>query len=319
MRIFVSIVSYRDPLLYNTVMSLLEMKSGLCDITVGIFEQTDKEHSLERRYPEIIRNPDIVYKRIDPEHSNGVGWARHINCLQMENEEFYYQIDSHMMFDKNWDRELIKDYQLAVKKYNNKKVIITANCKNLGLDENNKPFKIETNPITCKSTYHSFYTNLTLGAHGEWIEAQSDVSDAIHIFAGNMFTCSEWVKEIGPNPRIYFNGEEQYLTLSSFRAGYSICHPREIHCYHLVGTGNYLTKQWIDPVISEKKIAKFRQISDAEFRDFLIKFDDKTYENYRRYSGVDYLNRKLETRALSWSVKSPPNVVSDWEIPDRIE
>ena len=67
--IFVSVVSYRDPLLMETVKSIFEQKSGMFDVVVGIFEQINKEDSLPVKHPEFYdkyRN-DIRYKRIDPE------------------------------------------------------------------------------------------------------------------------------------------------------------------------------------------------------------------------------------------------------------
>lgn len=322
MRIFVSIASYRDPLLYDTITSLLENKSGLAEITIGIFEQTSIEDSLIKKHPEILEDVhrQIRYKRIDPEHSDGVGWARHINSLQLTDEDFFYQIDSHMLFDKNWDRNLIKDYQLAAEKHNNNKIVITANCKNFELDkEGNIVKETHTNDITCRSKYFYFQRNYLPNAHGEWIPALDDVSPAIHIFAGNMFTRSDWVRDVGMNPRFYFEGEEQYLTLASYAAGYDLCHPRKIDCYHYRGSNNYVSKQWIDPVISQEIINRNRRISDLEFRSFLLNLDETILESYRKYSGVDYINRKLESRAISKEILPPENLVNDWEIPNRTD
>lgn len=320
MKIFVSIVSYRDPLLWDTIMSLLANKSGLCSLTIGVFEQIKFEDSLEVKHPEIANMPYIRYKRIDPEYSDGVGWARHINSLQLNDEDFYYQIDSHALFDMNWDRELIKDYQLAAKKYNNNKIVITTNCKNFHLDENGRLVKEGENAlIACQSKYYYFAREYLLGAHGEWVNATPDVTDAIHIFAGNMFTRSDWVREVGINPNMFFHGEEQYLTMASFASGYQLCHSREIHCYHYRDSNNYITKPWIEPVISQREIDSKKHASGRELKAFLMSLDDDILEAYRKYSGVDYINRKIEKRALSWTLKAPAEMENDWEIPDRID
>jgi hypothetical protein len=301
-------------------MNLVGTKSGLCNVTVGVFEQTKFEESLEAHHPELLQYPWIRYKRIDPEYSDGVGWARHINSLQLTNEDFYYQIDSHAVFDINWDRELIKDYQLAAQKYNNNKIVITTNCKNYFLNEQGRPVKEEENlAIACRSTFFYFADDYMLGAHGEWVDATSDVTDAYHIFAGNLFTRSDWVREVGINPRMFFHGEEQYLTLASFASGYQLCHSRQIHCYHYRESNTHVTKPWINPVISQKEIDKKRHISHRELRSFIMSLDDEILESYRKYSGVDYINRKIEKRALSWSLKAPAEMVNDWEIPDRID
>ena len=56
MKIFVSIVSYRDPLLHQTLRNMMEMQSQLTKITYGIFEQTDYADSLEAKYPDLAQN-----------------------------------------------------------------------------------------------------------------------------------------------------------------------------------------------------------------------------------------------------------------------
>ena len=162
--IFVSIVSYRDPLLVETLKSLMEQKSGMYNIVVGIFEQITKEDSLPVKFPEVWDKykHEIRYKRIDPEYPDGVGWARAINALQIQNEDFYYQIDSHEVFDPNWDRELVKDYNLGVQKFNTDKVIITAGCK-IFRYEDGKVIKEPQGHITSKFKYFCFQENWMLG------------------------------------------------------------------------------------------------------------------------------------------------------------
>jgi Glycosyltransferase (GlcNAc) len=59
MKIFVSIVSYRDPLLHYTLKSLMENKSEITDVVYGIFEQTATEDSLAVKYPELANHPDV--------------------------------------------------------------------------------------------------------------------------------------------------------------------------------------------------------------------------------------------------------------------
>jgi hypothetical protein len=56
-----------------------------------------------------------------------------------------------------------------------------------------------------------------------------------------------------------------------------------------------------------------------ELYKMLDNYDDEIFEEYRRYSGVDYINRKLESRAVSRGIILPSNVINDWEIPDRTD
>jgi hypothetical protein len=312
MRIFVSIASYRDPLLPFTIASLLDRKSQMTDVICGVFEQNEIENSLITQYPEICALKNIRYKRVDPQYSEGVGWARHINSLQMEDEDFYYQIDSHIVFDDCWDRQLISDYREAVETYKTNKIIISSNCKNYRFVDN-KIVLEEDRHYATNVKYYQFNSDLFLWAHGDWVDPTLKVTPSIHVFAGNMFTHSDWVRTVGVNPYMFLHGEEQVITMSSFAAGYKIFHGKRISSYHYRYADNHTSKQEQQPVVSADVIERRKQRSDAEFKSFIRNLDDKVLERYKQYSGVDYINRKLENRAITRTVQ--PSIENDWEIP----
>ncbi len=87
-KIFVNVCSYRDKLLAPTLESALENESGRNHIVYGVFEQTALEDSLKVKYPHLANHQRVRYKRIDPEYSDGVVWARGINAMQIYEEEF---------------------------------------------------------------------------------------------------------------------------------------------------------------------------------------------------------------------------------------
>lgn len=305
MKIFVSIVSYRDPQLKDTIMSLFDNKSTRHDITIGVFEQTALEDSLVTIDPQLATHPNVRYKRIDPIYSEGVGWARAINALQVEDEDFYYQIDSHMRFDKDWDRMLVNDWRKGRDAHGTNKILITCCCNNYDIDENGKDFLHRQGfPMTGKVKYFHYQDNNIIGAHGSIIGATENIEPAIHICAGNMFTHRDWLQDVGNNPRIYFDGEEQWLTLMSFAKGYHLYHPRVIGCYHYIGTAEYVTKQWFQPIITMEKYGQLVHKSIAELNTLLEEIDEDVLIAYHQYSGVDYINKRLDEKALSKEIKT---------------
>jgi hypothetical protein len=312
MRIFVSIASYRDPLLPYTIASLFDKKSQMTDVICGVFEQNELENSLITQYPEICALKNVRYKRIDPQYSEGVGWARHINSLQMQDEDFYYQIDSHIVFDNCWDRQLISDYKEAVNLEGSNKIIISSNCKNYKYIDGQIVLEEDRHYAT-NVKYFQFDENLLLSAHGDWVDPTPTVTPSIHVFAGNMFTHSDWVRDVGINPYMFFHGEEQVLTMSSFASGYKIFHGKQIPSYHYRYAETHTSKQEYQPVISEDIIQRRKERSNAEFKSFIRNLDDSVLERYKQYSGVDYINRKLENRAITRTVQ--PSIENDWEIP----
>jgi hypothetical protein len=318
-KIFVNICSYRDNLLVPTIKSLMETESGRNDITYGIFEQTKLEDSLVRKEPTLLKNPKIKYKRIDPEYSDGVVWARFINSMQLYDEEFQYQIDSHMLFDQDWDHQLILDYNHASEHANTDKVILTAGTKNYDVQGEKITKHTLTDDITVKLGYYQFDKNLRLHAHGPWVPATEIVTPSIHICAGNFFAPVRWLKDVGYNTKIFFEGEEQTLVLSSILAGYKVFHHRRVRVYHYLRSSNHETKQTINPVIDWSVIREKQRRSQKALIDYIYSIDEKKLEEYRKLTGVDYINRKLETRAISTGITFDPNVINDWEIPDRKE
>jgi hypothetical protein len=316
-KIFVNLCSYRDRLLLPTIESLLETESGRNEITYGIFEQTRLEDSLLTKKPELLQNRKIRYKRIDPQYSDGVVWARYINSCQIYDEEFQYQIDSHMIFDKDWDHQLVLDYNQACQVANSDKVVLTAGTKNYDLDGDRITLHKMTNDITVKLGYFQFDKNLRLHALGPWIPATNVVTPSIHICAGNFFAPVKWIKDVGYNTKIFFEGEEQIMSLDTFLGGYRIFHHRKIKVYHYLRSNQHETKQTINAVSTQEELQRKISRSQKELVDYIYSIPEDKLEEYRKITGVDYINRKLEERAISRSISSYPGVVNDWEIPDR--
>ena len=307
MKIFVSIVSYRDPLLSLTMHSLLDNASANHDIIIGIFEQTIHEDSLLIKDPELLKNKNIRYKRINPEYSDGPSWARYINCLQIVDEDFFYQVDSHMLFEKDWDCYLIADYNVGKEKHNTDKIIITANCKIFDLDETGLPVLYgNDDKLTCKVKYFVYQAYDLPGAHGELFPATDYIEPAIHICAGNFFTHISWLKNVGIDPKLYFEPEEFKMVLGSFTAGYHLYHPRSIHCYHYINTAKYFTKQWFKPVITKEQYGLLVWNSLMHWQEYLNNLDRSILEAYYDYSGLDYINKTIDERALTRSIQVAP-------------
>jgi len=315
--IFVNIASYRDCYLPATIKSLIENESGRNKITYGVFDQSELDQSLFASSKDLLKLPNIRYKRINPEYSDGVVWARAINAMQIHDEEFMYQIDSHMLFDKDWDNYLIWDYEQAKRIANTDKIILSTGTKNFEAIDNNITKHTLNEDITVKFGYFQFRKNLQLRVHGPWIHATDVVQPSIHAIAGNFFAPSKWVKEVGYNTNLYFDAEEQFLALSSILAGYRIYTQRKIKCYHLITSSIHTSRQDVNPVIHQNVIQKNKDREEKELINYIYSLPEEKLEEYRKLTGVDYINKKLEDRAISRAMKPDPDLINDWEIPNR--
>ncbi len=242
MNIFVSICSYQDPLLPHTVKSMMQTKSNRNNVVYSIFEQTRYEDSLACTEPVLVSRDDVIYKRIDPEYSDGCVWARYINMLNVTSEyDFIYQVDSHMLHDMNWDRSLVEDYKRAMDLAGTNKVIITGSCKSFVIEE--KDGEIKTYPQqevndACQVKYYTIDPyNFIPDVHGDNVPSTDMPRPAFHIMAGNFFTHTDWLDEVGLDPKIFFTGEEIMMTMMSYAAGYKMFHHSKIVSYHLISSG----------------------------------------------------------------------------------
>lgn len=315
--IFVNIASYRDCYLSATLKSLIDNASGRNNITYGIFEQIELDRSLINKEKTLLKLPNIRYKRIDPEYSDGVVWARAINSMQIDQEEYMYQVDSHMLFDKDWDNHLIWDYEQAKRVANTDKIILSTGTKNFEAIDNKITKHILDKDVTVKFGYFQFRKNLQLRVHGPWIPATNTVQPSIHAVAGNFFVPSKWVKEVGYNTNLYFDAEEQVLAISSIIAGYKIYTQRKIKCYHLIGSNEHTSRQDVESVIHPSVIERNKHREHKELIDYIYSLPEQKLEEYRKITGVDYINRKLEDRAISRTMPHDSDLVNDWEIPNR--
>ena len=314
MNIFVSVCSYQDPLLPHTIKSMMQTKSNRNNVVYSIFEQTRYEDSLACTEPVLVSRDDVIYKRIDPEYSDGCVWARYVNMLNVTAEyDFIYQVDSHMLHDLNWDRALIEDYKRAMDIAGTNKVIITGSCKSFSIEEVDgeiKTYPRHDEHDACKVKYYTIDPhNFIPDVHGDQIPSTDMPQPAFHIMAGNFFTHTDWIDEVGLDPKIFFAGEEIMMTMMSYAAGYKMFHHSKIVSYHLENTANWHTKTPPEDakakrrreILAEIGIWRWKQYLEACREDLLVQFHEEF--------GIDFINLNIEERARTYSLDVVPGKV----------
>jgi hypothetical protein len=110
--IFVSVASYRDPELPLTVADLFAKARFPKRIRVGVLQQNDPEdagrcslESAKTRLPNLLLPMDqIKLVSLNAREAKGPIYARHrIQTELYAGEDFFLQIDAHMIFVDNWD------------------------------------------------------------------------------------------------------------------------------------------------------------------------------------------------------------------------
>ena len=235
--IFVNIASFCDPVLSFTLESLFDTVDNPENIVVGVVDQN--KESIAGWLAQKPFAHQVRYLHIDPVHSRGACWARHLAQTLYDNEDYYLQVDSHTWFEPKWDKILIE--QLERLKQYSKKPIVTAYPGGFTF-ENNKPIKTITNntdilAFKVKPDQTLTKDNCTLGFKGIFHKPSDCTTSSslffslgFHLAGGFIFTKGDFVKEIPYDPQFYFSGEEQNLALRAFTHGWDLFHPQ----YHYI-------------------------------------------------------------------------------------
>jgi hypothetical protein len=310
MKIFVSIASYCDDLLLFTIKDCILKAKNKENINFAIVDQN--QDSKKNEIQQLSFSKQIKYLFIDKLETFGVSWARNIAFSMWDGEEFLLQIDSHMLFEQDWDINLIEQYQNL--EQHTKKIIISTYPYNFSFDKNNNPvYKIPSREYALILRPHPDCSlekdNAVLRFRAEHIKSSKPVIGC-HIAAGIIFTSSNFIDEIPYDPYLYFHGEEQSLSIRAYTRGWDIFHPSWIPLYHNYKKAgqSYLTHHW-HKSIEQKRSLTYAQLKErAKHRINRLFYGDgmkgsiyglgetRTLKMFSEFSGIDYKNRLISKK-----------------------
>lgn len=297
--IFISIASYLDFELEQTVKSLLQKSDNPKNIFLSIYSQ-DKYG----KHPDIEKvckkyGAQTRYIKDDFRNSRGTCFARFVCQQSLKiSYKYYLQIDSHSIFIDHWDSILIKDYENSLNKWN--RFIFSTYPLSYYYKE---PFDIEnslnlkeyfledakvSNCLSIVTTEHfSKYT-------GEYKEYLGDEygEETNYIAAGFIFGYAKYFLEVPYDKRIYHSGEEANLSIRFYCNDIKIvCPPKNYLYHHFAGEScgrrkshwSY-DKDW-DEEDHKKVLKKAHCLSEQTLYKFynLLLEDDFKVKNINKY------------------------------------
>ena len=108
MTIFLSISSYKDPLLINTLQSAYKNAKNKDSIIFAVVDQNDQKLELEN----FDFFPQLRYHFLPGEFARGCAWARSLAQSLYMGEDYFLQVDSHTIFEQDWDEYFISYHKL---------------------------------------------------------------------------------------------------------------------------------------------------------------------------------------------------------------
>ena len=306
MSIFISIASYQDPLLVSTIFSAYNNAQNKDELVFSICDQSDEGI----RFEDISFANQIHYEHVDPLFSKGPCWARHRTQSFFKDEDFFLQIDSHTQFAPKWDSVLVEQLNKISSIESNdgyfKKPIITSYPRSFKvLDFDKGLFQLKNDD---KHTQVITYRKDSLFSKGSFSRQigiptkHNDITHAMLMAAGCIFTNGAFVKEIPYDPNYYFYGEELSMALRAFTRGYSFFHIPDVPLFHLyTDTSNIPRKLHWDPEDDKNRAIKWNELDKKSLKRldnlFAGKVEEpmnlgteRSLENYALISGIDLKN-----------------------------
>lgn len=228
MKIFVSFASYRDSQLIPSLHDFIQNESHYHQIVYGVCLQDTEEslYELQETFPK-RQQVKIIYLHYTK--AKGVCWARRLLQDAVTDEDYILQMDSHMRSIPNWDVALIASYHAT----GVSKAILSSYPPHYDLNDTSKSYlntSIYMNitrlnlPIRKKTTLH--------GCAGDYLNTTGKPIRNIHMAGGFYFAPTKWIQD-SPYPKdLYFEGEEDSMTLLSYTHGWTVFCPEKAIVYH---------------------------------------------------------------------------------------
>ena len=299
-KIYVQIASYRDPDVETTIKNMLHTAAKPENLIVGVCDQYGPENKhlpyYDRENFRVMRMPFYI--------SKGLGWARAmIQTMYFDDAEYTMQLDSHMRFAPNWDKDLIK----MIKESGSKKPIISHYCPAFSKsDDPSLNYLNKTGVLKMYCLRFNDTGTVSFRAkHQSKEENTGKPAPSILVSGHFYFTLGKHIREYKYDPNLYFAGDEVSLATRSWTRGWDIFTPSKNVVWH-----NYTREErvchWSDQKVGygklhEKSLKKLRQMLHKEDNGIdLGEYglgEERSLEEFEKISGIDFSNRVLEERA----------------------
>lgn len=310
MTIFVSIAAFADPYLIFTVQDALRKAKQPQNLVFGIVDQ----HPFNRRdnLKNLPEKPRLRYVHCHPIDSRGVCWARSVVFSLYQDEDYLLQIDSHMLFEQDWDEQLINELEALRPKHT--KPILTNYPYGFEFINDEPVISIEDSGRTTLVMRPHDETDLTadnatLRFKSEHVFVREPLLGG-HIAGGFYFTLGKLVYEVPYDPYLYFHGEEQSLAIRAFTRAWDIFHIPHIPLYHLYKRpdtehhNHHWHSSWEqhrDYQWTELQERAKQRLIDLVYRRTLMGAwglgDARSLADFAELTGIDYEQQRLIDRA----------------------
>lgn len=299
--ICVSIASYRDPDLINTVKSCIDNAKYPERIHFSIFSQAkDDEH------PDLsfIDSKNIKYQKAHWSESLGACWARSYSTNNI-NTKYFLQIDSHSRFKNNWDELIISSYKKS-QNFWGERIIVTNYPDPFEIDwKENKENFIDYPDLRKIEPFWDPNSKM-MQVKYEWgfVQDKDYGDEGFFMSANSMFCLSELFKEIPYDKDLYFTGEEPSMALRAYTRGIKLISPTVKYMYTNYNRENQKRKlHWEDNQdwwkMNKRSYERLSKImtGDKDLGIYGIG-SEALFEEYQDRIGIDLVSKRDEIASI---------------------
>lgn len=328
MKIFLSLAAYRDPFLPITVKSAYENAKYKDSLIFGIVE-----HSYAKEFFDLQAfsfKKQIRYYCIDPVYAYGACAARHLAQTLFNGEDYFLQVDSHTIFEPDWDAHLVTQMESLLADHH--RPVISGYPSFFRMLDPQKlvygEFNLHRDCLVLSASQENTFRDDSYMVHikPEVIKSDTPAVTGFLIGANFLFTVGEVTAEVPYDPYLYFFGEEPSLALRLWTHGYNIFHINGVPlstCYER----NYRMLHWADPVDKDRSVSwlslekksqrRLSEIVTGRLQGIYGVGKVRSIQAYADFSGIDYLNRRLHPKAYIGRRVFQPHHPQKQQLPDQ--
>ena len=325
--IFVSLASYRDPLCPATLHSIFSNASRPDLIHVGLCQQNDALKDQDCVNNDKIKpewHTQIRTLRVAHHDAMGPTWARYMCSTLLNNEKYYFQIDSHVLLAKDWDATLVQMIKDLKDKGVQKPIIshyarVYEDFETERGESNEKERNVTT---ICKSYFDDNKMISFEGADYVKIAPGDQPRPSPYTNAGMIFGESQFAREVpfDPNLPFLFIGEEILYSARLWTHGWDIFTPNRNVIFHYYTRSNE-PKFWKDiqhanDYDAVNKVRNLLELEEAKaMSPHMAKNlhvyglgSERTLKEYLEFAGID-----KERKIVTYDFCKSSDVRERWE------
>ena len=317
MSIFVSIASYCDPVLGFTLGRALATARWPQRLHFGIVDQSPA--AAPQPAPAQLHPARLSYVKLEPAYARGPCWARALAMSLYEEEDWFFQIDSHMDFDAGWDQRLIGQASALLA---GRRGVVLSSYPNSFVFDQGRPVrrpatdKVLAHVVKPGAVFDPQHPVLGFEAHPAPVDHPLP---GFHVGAGCLFAPGSFVEAFPYDPWFYFHGEEQGIAIRLFTHGWDVFHVPGLPVYHLYNNPDAgappRPMHWdaAHEALRQRTWWSLEQRSRARLAALVAGRPMGVYglgsvrsvADYAAFSGIDYAARSIAPRAYKPLLPEP--------------